>query len=374
MRPIVIAGGCYIETCEAPRWRAVYGSGGRAAHALVGQVPVRLHSYYPKSREAELYPLVAAGVELKTIYSPSAIAFAYFHPLSDPSMAPDRSSIVQSAPLRVEGDAVLRFGMVEGDAVVAGRRVVYDPQSINDFAPFAQNGSSAESLALVLNADELRAATGHDDLEVAAIALLDGGAEVVIAKDGVRGALVYARDIPGTIVPAFWSESVFKIGTGDVFSAAFTYAWAYLEKPALAAAHAASRSVAHYADKLTLPLLSTEALPEGIPVHASRRGHVNLLGSPSRLADRWLLEEVAWRLEQLGSSVFRLDATSPSHQLEGATLVLADQFGADALKLLTRILDPDRMVILTETGIAGPPGAHITADFSTAMYWSCWLA
>ena len=62
MSPLVIAGGCYIETCEAPAFRAVYGSGGRAAHALIGQTPVTLHTYFPEGRQAELHPLAAAGV------------------------------------------------------------------------------------------------------------------------------------------------------------------------------------------------------------------------------------------------------------------------------------------------------------------------
>lgn len=374
MRPIVIAGGCYIETCEAPHWRAVYGSGGRAAHALVGQAPVCFHSYYPKSREADLYPLAAAGVELKITPSPSAIAFAYFHPLSDPVMAPKRPDIARSPSLRAEGDAVLRFGFIEGDAVVGGRRVVYDPQSKDTFTPFEQNGSSAKALAIVLNADELRAATGHDDLDEAARALLDGGAELVIAKAGVHGAFIYTKEMPRTNVPAYWSDAVFKIGTGDVFSAAFTHAWAYLEKPALAAAYEASRSVAHYAAHHSLPLPFADALRETLPVHAPRSGRINLVGSSARLADRWLLEEAAWRLEQLGCSVQYPNLASPPDQINGVTLVLADQLSEEALKLITSQLDADRTVILNETCTAGPPNAHITADFTTALYWSCWLS
>ncbi len=374
MRPIVVAGGCYIETCEEPRWRAVYGSGGRAAHALIGQAPVHLHTYFPKARAGDLQALAAAGVEVHATNSESAIAFAYFHPLSDPVMAPERSRIVKPQPLHVEGDAVLRFGFVTGEAIVAGRRVVYDPQSVGAFAPFEQNGSSAEALALVLNADELRAATRHDDLDDAARELLLGGVDVVIAKAGAYGAVVYARETQGTLVPAFWSDAVFKIGTGDIFSAAFTHAWAYRGEDPLAAAYAASRSVAHYAAHRSLPLPSASDLPLGRPIRARPRGQVNLIGSTARLADRWLFEEAAWRLGQLGSDVRRWDVAPQADVGKSVCLVLADQLGTDALESLAAQFDVDRLVVLSETGIAVPVGAHVTTDFATALYWACWLS
>lgn len=374
MKPIAIAGGCYFEACEAPYWRALYGSGGRAAHALIGRGPVTLHTYFPKVREPDLYPLVAAGIEVKAVNSESALAFAYFHPLSDPVLAPERPSIQRQPALRVEGDAVLRFGLVEGDAIVAGRRVVYDPQSVGDFAPFSQNGSSAVALALVLNADEMRAATHHDDLDTAAGALLNAGADVVIAKCGVHGAFVHSRDRPATPVPAFWSDKVFKIGTGDVFSAAFTHAWAHMGQEPLESAYVASRSVAQYAASRTLPLPDAEALFGGRPVCARQHGLVHLIGSTMRLSDRWLFEEVAWRLEQLGAKVRRWDGPSDRQPDDGACLVLADQIEPDNLATITERTDAAKLIVLSETGVSVPAGVLHTADFTTALYWACWAS
>ena len=117
-----------------------------------------------------------------------------------------------------------------------------------------------------------------------------------------------------------------------------------------------------------------DALPIGVPVHAQRSGRVNLVGSTARLADRWLLEEAAWRLEQLGCSVQYRNLSRAPDQIDGATLVLADQIGVETLDLIARQLEPDQMVILSETCVAAPPSAHITADFTTALYWSCWLS
>lgn len=371
MTPLVIAGGCYFETCEAPSWRAVYGSGGRAAHALVGRTPVTLHTYFPQGRNAELYPLVSAGVDVRAADCPTALAFAYFHPLSDPVLAPERSTIARQPPLHVEGQAVLRFGMVEGDAVVTGDRVVYDPQSVGDFAPFASNGSSASALALVLNADEVRAATKRDDINAAAASLLATEASVVIVKAGVHGAVVHSRECESILVPPYWSDSVFKIGTGDVFSATFAYAWGQLGQSAVEAAHAASRSVSIYAASRSLPLPALIALPEGLAVHAREDGLVQLVGSTARLADRWLFEEAAWRLEQLGARVRRLDALG-AIQAGGACLLLADQITREELDAIIAPAGPASVVILSEGEVVNTPGILQTADFATALYWACW--
>lgn len=373
VKPIVIAGGCYFESCEAPRWRALYGSGGRAAHALISRVPVTLHTYFPKAREPDLYPLVAAGIKVERVDSETALAFAYFHPLSDPALEPKREAIPRNPALRAEGDVVLRFGMLEGDAVVAGRRVVYDPQSVGDFAPFRQNGSSAETLAIVLNAEELRVATREDDVQVAARTLLQAGADVVVAKGGVYGAYVYTADRDAVHVPAYWSDKVFKIGTGDVFSAAFTHAWAYLEQEPIEAAQTASRNVAQYAAGSVLPLPPGDEIHVGRRVSARRDGVVNLMGSTARLADRWLFEEAAWCLGQLGARVRKWNGLSHTPVPDGACLVLADQVGPEGLAVISDHADSNSIVVLSETGASVPPGVRQTDDFTTALYWSCWL-
>lgn len=375
MEPIVIAGGCYFETCEAPHWRALYGSGGRAAQALIGRGPVTLHTYFPEARRGELYPFVAAGIDVRATDSASALAFAYFHPLSDPVLAPRRSDISRHPPLHAAGNAVLRFGFLEGEAVVHGRRVVYDPQSVGEFEPFGRNGSSAQELAVVLNAHELRAASGQDDLDAAACVLLESGAEVVVAKSGVQGAFVYTRGRTSAWVSAFWSDPVFKIGTGDVFSAAFTYAWAHLGRDPVEAAHAASRSVSQYAASRLLPLPpSWDGPAQGQAIGAHSGGSVHLVGSSARLADRWLCEEAAWRIQQLGMRVRRLNDLSGSLPADGSFLVFADQIESAARDELVRRVGASRVVAITETGASTPKDVFRTADFTTALYWVCWIS
>lgn len=375
MKPIVVAGGCYFEACEAPHWRALLGSGGRAAQALIGRGPVTLHTYFPEARKSELYPLVAAGIDVRSTDSASALAFAYFHPLSDPLLAPPRSDIPRQPPIRVTGDAVLRFGFVEGEAIVRGRRVVYDPQSVGEFEPFGRNGSSAQELAVVLNAQELRAVSPEDNLDVAARAIIKSGAEVVVAKSGFQGAFVHTRDRSPTWVPAFWSDAVFKIGTGDVFSAAFTFAWAHLGRDPVEAAHAASRSVSRYAESRMLPFSRAWDEPaRGRAIGGRRGGLVHLVGSTRRLADRWLREETVWRLQQLGVDIRLLDDPWGDVPADGAFLVLADQIEPAAIDELARCLDPRRTVVFRETDAPSPEGMLRTGDFTTALYWVSWIS
>ena len=206
----------------------------------------------------------------------------------------------------------------------------------------------------------------------AAWAMLQTGAEVVIAKGGVHGATVHTRDAPPVKVPAYWSPFVFKIGTGDVFSAAFAHAWAQLGQAPVEAARAASRSVAGYAASRTLPLPPLSASPGGRPVQARRDGVVHLVGSTARLADRWLFEEAAWRLGQLGTQVRRWDGAEVTLPTDDACLMLTDQLTPAEVAALAATVDPIRLVMLSETGVKSPPGASVTPDFTTALYWACW--
>jgi len=103
----------------------------------------------------------------------------------------------------VSGDAILRFGLVEGTAIVSGKRVVYDPQSASP-VPFNENGSTADELALILNRNEAEQLAGEDDLESIFTELMAGttAADVVVLKRGAKGAIVRTSGIT-TKIPVF---------------------------------------------------------------------------------------------------------------------------------------------------------------------------
>ena len=88
------------------------------------------------------------------------------------------------ARTNVSDEVVLRFGMMEGSAVVSADRCVYDPQSAFDPQHFSANGSHARRLAIVGNRSEIVTMGGDTDPIAAARVLLGEGAEVVVVKSG----------------------------------------------------------------------------------------------------------------------------------------------------------------------------------------------
>jgi hypothetical protein len=253
-----VVGGIYFERCLFPPWNQLYGSAGRAA-AVIAQngSPVTLHSYVSSSAIGDLQAMCGVyGFTTAPTDSPTTYAFDYVHPLAEPKIIPTRPTAWHD-PIRVDEDLVLRFGMIEGDALVHARIAVYDPQSAFTPAAFEENGSTADRLAVIMNAFEARSITGGFDANEALSRLLDS-ADVAIIKQGAAGALVGAGKERHEI-PAYRTESTFSIGSGDVFSAAFTYLWAVEGRNPFEAANLASLAVAAYVESRALPLGSLQS-------------------------------------------------------------------------------------------------------------------
>ncbi len=377
-----IAGGLYKETCLVPDWNAEYGSGGRAAAAAVGLSPVTvLHAYAPALGSSGQAALERLGVELRLQPSSHGIAFAYFHPLSTPHIEPRRSAMVRHAPITVSGEAVLRFGFLEGEAIVHANRAVYDPQTSVSPAMFADNGSSANELALVLNEAEARALSGRSDVRQAAAALLrHGAAHVVVVKCGARGALLMERGGATAEIPAYRSERVFKIGTGDVFSSVFALEWAERKQPAPLAAERASRSVATYCTCGILPL-SADAQRPHEPVTLEETPVILLDGAVDTIGRRFVMEEARSSLLELGARVVcpTLDGVpmiSPASIM--SALVIAEGLLGDMQPILQGLENAGIPVVLLDELRATAPaaqGSHrVIDDFTSAIYFALWAA
>lgn len=374
-----IAGGLYKEICLVPDWSAEYGSGGRAAAAVARLSPgTVLHAYAPTLGSSGQDALEQLGVELRLQPSSHGIAFAYFHPLSTPYIEPRRSTIVRHAPIEVSGEAVLRFGFLEGEAIVRANRAVYDPQTSVSPAWFADNDSCADELALVLNEAEARALSGRGDVREAATALLQLGARVVVVKCGVRGALVMERGGAIGEVPAYRSERVFKIGSGDVFSSVFALEWAERKQPALLAAERASLSVAAYCASGTLPLTS-DALTQREPVMPKGAPLVLLDGAVDTIGRRFAMEEARSSLLELGASVVcpALDGPPTSGPISSvAALVISEGLLDDLQPRLQGLESTGIPIILLDelraTDILTQGRCKVTSDLTSAIYFTLW--
>lgn len=378
---MIIVGGLYFETCEVPQWNALFGSGGRAAAAVSNFSPAsKLYTYVSPASEIAARTFKQTGIATSFFPSSTAVAFSYFHPLSRPVVEPPPSSIPLNPPIQVEAEAVLRFGFLEGDAVVHADRAVYDPQTSYRPALFRANGSRADKLALVLNENEARSlGQSGDILEASQNIFRADAATFIIVKRGVRGATIIFPDGAAQTIPAYQSERVFKIGSGDVFSAVFSYYWAELHRDPLIAADLASRAVASYVESMHLPLPPDQNM-QAIPIRATKTGSVLILGTSRALQDRWLLEETRWCIHELG-----LNTRCPSLEGRGKTdidcgavLILGDD-AAEIIELhtdaISRCLPPIVMFSQSDLPTSSVPSdVDMTCDFTTAIYKACWQA
>lgn len=390
-----IVGGIYAERCIEPYWNEVFGSAGRAAMALADAMDgIRLVSFRADSLRADLANLeFITGTALAGPQVEEGISFDYMHSLADPRIRPRPDAIPQHGTIDVEDDLVLRFGMLEGDARVRAGRAVYDPQSAFDPQPFHANGSHADELALVVNRLEGRKLTGLHDPGAIVTALIDNGrADVAVLKMGGRGALVGWGEHRVT-VPAFRSERVWKIGSGDVFSAAFLLFWGAEGARPDEAALLASKAVSIYADTRSLPIPSRSQLENGTftPVTPGS-GRVYLAAPFFNLGEVWMVEEARKCLRDMGVDVF-----SPLHDVGRGLahdVAGADLAGLDACDAVLAILNGGDAGTIFEIGYAtarGRPvvalaqnvrpedlkmpegsGCTIAEDFVTAIYQAVW--
>ncbi|GLS17016.1 hypothetical protein GCM10007874_00310 [Labrys miyagiensis] len=378
-----IAGGLYRELCLHPSWDVIRGSGGRAARALGNLSPnSRLHSYIESEGGLDR---VRQDLAIQATFAArdTPIVFGYFHPLSRPYLQPPRAEIKKMPSLKVQGDAVLRFGFIEGDAIVAADRTVYDPQSAQNVDPFHQNGSSTNELALVLNERELQAAARTSNLVDAANAILmDRRTACVIVKRGVKGALVFSRGSARSIVPPFLSKRVFKIGTGDIFTAAFAHYWAEAKHDPHDAACLASMHVASYCDNPLAPLspIDADGFIERHPI--SDTGNVLLLGAIDTLGRRYTIEEARFGLAELGLNTIcpALEVVDLEREQFSTVLILVDGIDEEGIRTAKRLNGEGvRCIALVEARSVEPPFADFancetTNDFSTALYLAGWSA
>lgn len=398
---IAIAGGVYRELCMHPRWDQYFGSAGRAAASMAALgVPARLHAFADDNARASMEAhTVFGGFELALQPVPQTPGFHYIHGLSTPIVQRDGTQ----STLNVTADCVLRFGMIEGDARVAGRRVVYDPQDARNPQSFRANGSTADELALVLNRHEagllLRAASNDPEQMARALAAHEG-ASVVVIKQGPRGALVFDNG-KVTRVPAYQTHRVWKIGSGDQFAANFAAAWLAQGLSAHDAADRASKATAYYCqhagsfpDPAALSAFNPAPIQIGPRWAAGERPLVYLAGPFFNLSQLWLVEQARTALKEMGMPVF-----SPFHDVgrgsaedvveqdlegirkAGVVLALADGMDAGTVYEIGYARALDRPVVvysecetIEDRKMMEGSACVLVEDFVSAIYHTVWEA
>ena len=393
-----VLGGSYWETCEVPEFDAVAGSGLRAAGAVAAVATPTLHTAVDDALQVDVETVAGGlGVRLDCVERDQTVGFRYFTPISNPTI--DGPGATAEA-LRVEGDAVLAFGMVEsGERSVDCSTLVVDPQRPRDLSRLDLGRYRYDQLALVCNSNEIRALSGiADPVEAAVAARARYGADVVVVKRGAVGATIVTADV--THVGPYPTMSVWPIGSGDVFAGAFTHCWGG-GGDAVEAARAASAAAAWWCgtEVMTVPAeildgaapRHPEVAPDELKVPSTPR--VYLAGPFFDLPQRWLVERARHSLHGLGAEVF-----SPFHDVGpggdevaaadleglrgcGAVLALADGWDAGTLyecgwasrgriPIIAFGANPSSEAAKMLVG----DGAEMHSDLSTAVYRSIWAA
>lgn len=403
---IVIVGGSYGEECSYPRQQIFRGSGGRAA-ALISSlnVAVTLHTF-TGPQLTSLFESIAhkLGYNLNAYPYSEDIWFRYRYPLGKPTIL-CTSNIEKSNIAPISADLALVYGMIEERPTIHAKRAVYDPQDGSKSKHFDANGSTADELALVVSYSEGKALAGGetDCGKIAEILLQQPKVTAVVVKCGPQGALVRTATIHEWVRP-FPTTRVYKIGSGDAFSAAFAFAWLIEKQEPLASAWFASRITASYVelgqdvvDQSLLKQYRDDA--KSAAVKFLGHGHRNIpdtqiyLAAPFfNTAEQWRVDEVRDALKDMGFKVF-----SPIHDVGVGPpyeVTPADLFGLDQSGVVIALLDGLDPGTVFEVGFArgkGIPvvavaesvapdlltmiigsGCEITNDLSTGVYAVCW--
>lgn len=339
------------------------------------------------------------GFTLKIARTDHAVTFDYDHGLAEPRIG---RCTKMEPPLEVVADQVLRFGIYEGDAIVHGARVVYDPQDAYEPKCFHANGSTADELAVVLNRHEATLMSGLQGASVKemAEALIDQNqATVVVIKQGPQGALVHdGRSI--SQIPAYQSQSVWKLGSGDTFVAHFAFRWMHEHKSAAESADLASRATAYYCQTRGFPTptaLSSFAPAAINPSSAfcdGWRPRVYLAGPFFTLAQLWMIDQARRDLKSMGFEVF-----SPYHDVghgSAEDVVTLDLKGIEDSDIVFAIGDGLDSGTIYEIGYARAKGKPVVMycenesvedrkmmegsacvlhnDYVSAIYQALWVA
>ena len=364
------------------------GSGLRAAGALARLEPgLELHSAVDDGLRlaADAY---VAGLGIRATWEPreQPIRFTYSWPLAQPALWP----VPEPRGFNASSSDVLQFAMVDGAPQVEASRLVIDVQGTRTADALALMLAHSERACIMLNAREASGIARRSDPEDAARSLhLALGCEAIVVKLGARGALVFDGEAPA-FVSAYPTDTVWPIGSGDVFSAGYAHAWFSGASPVEAAEYG-SLSAAEYCGTRVLPLVTQR--PTGSGPGTVPHGRVYLAGPFFDFSQRRLIEEVRAALFDLGGEVF-----SPLHDvgLGGDEVAIEDLKGIDECSSVLALLDGMDAGTVFECGYARHADlpvvgvvtrgdteglkmlrgslVEITSDLTTGVYRALWHA
>lgn len=401
---MTIVGGTYLEELTYDYWKELYGSGWRAVNTLSSFLgKIRFCTYIDKKHLSvlEYDPLVSNGtVELDIKEIERTLAFEYFNTLSTPKIRPSLIDLDNSKNeiFNVSDDVVLRFGLLEGDAKVDAKKVVYDPQSSHSPKLYFDNGSTAGELLMVLNLNEAKLLSGKNKIEDMKDSLLVKNTTAVVVKLGpLGGAIITNEGIE--YYPVYRTNNVFSIGTGDVFATMLCYFWAVKNETINKSVEYASKAVSIYSSTKSLYIKDNflENKFNNLPTFdniKNKEKQIYIAGPFFNMQQRWLIEEIRNNLMGHNIEIF-----SPFHNIGrglASEVVHKDIEGINQSKVMIAALDGLDSGTIFEIGYARArnipvviyveneseedlkmmegTGCDIESDYTTAIYKTIWYA
>lgn len=393
-----IVGGTYTESVVEPGSEEIMGSGLRAAAALAPHLNDLSLITAIDSDMAEPVTWIAnaLGVHRVVLERSEPVGFRYMTPVSSPLINGIGATLEDD--IIVEDSTALLFGLVErhlGERKVDAPTIVLDPQKPRDTEQLQLSDLTYDRLVVVANRSETMQ-LGRESLSVSEAArslLYSSQASAIVTKQGAAGCLVTWRDgshVRQETVGAHPTRRVWPIGSGDVFSAGFSFA---LSEGAhfVEAARVGSRSAAHWVSTQQPDVPASILRGESTGgVLNPRKAQVYLAGPFFTTGERWLIETVRDTLNSLGVS-----AWSPVHEVgHGDDIAEADLDGLRNSDAVLALLDHSDAGTIFEVGWAvardipvvgfgrvvekegmkmlGGSAVELHRDLATACYRAAW--
>ncbi|MGJ8716136.1 MAG: PfkB family carbohydrate kinase [Maribacter stanieri] len=176
------------------------------------------------------------------------ITFKYSFALDQPDIYPNPLRITKTNDINVKDKNVIAYGMLETDFNIIAEKVVYDPQTSLKPIQYSDFGKAKE-LVYIINLNEAYSlASSKNITDIKTYFFESEGAKAFIIKNGPFGATLYYGKNEYNI-PAYITENVSKIGSGDIFTSSFGYYWMEKKLSLEESAINASKSTSFYCDK-----------------------------------------------------------------------------------------------------------------------------
>lgn len=289
------------------------------------------------------------------------LTFKYYFALDNPSIYPNPSTLKDIPILKASKGDFICFGMLDGDFEIDGNKVVYDPQTYLNPTKFSKR-SNAKELIYVVNLSEAKSFANSSDMESILEFFFDEEkVKALIIKNGPHGAIIYLNKEEVYNIPAYKTDVVNKIGSGDIFTTAFAYYWFdYGELSIQECALYASKTTAIYCDNETYEAYNIKASKfnyNELETKKINEKQVYIASPIFSLSEIVLVDKIRDSLIDLGVKVF-----SPYHDVGyGNEKLIAEKDirGIDESDIIFCVLDGLDSGTLIELGYAMSKGKEI---------------